>query len=543
MATYTRLFFLCLLWICLPVMAEPFALSREFAETIQTLYQAGLVPLPADAQAASRILWRGSVLPRGVRGQLLFSSRWVWTDPNGETRLLIGNDIQPGTVQLVEKIFRQVPPPASQPDAYITTITDTAVERGLTFESFQKARSGNRLSARETLREDGHWLIVAIRLHETGFSELANSMAMALIEARGQEGIYGAARGALTEFAYDSALHRYIRHGDLLRFITEVEDLHQKEGSNWTDASVVELLLEEWRSARAAGQQVPETLRPEQQSLYRSLLEIPPGMAVGLGSVLVQNPLLLSTETAQQILRQRQAQLKGIPEENVLAEDMTSAEKLLTELIEAGPELIPVCIALLDSPVVLPISNQNIGTQRIIPAASPAEAQAFFRLRTFPQPLKVADLAHTILRSVVPKLASISGESLAGESQRLYEILRGKTRLEIAQEYMRGAGNYAQVPQSARNVLIEEGDEDLHDQIRAKILADPNPLSIADSFVNTLLMEGEKGEAFRLACIEKVLSIYAEQLADPTNPHRALIRSQIQQKLGWDPPAETETPR
>jgi hypothetical protein len=185
----------------------------------------------------------------------------------------------------------------------------------------------------------------------------------------------------------------------------------------------------------------------------------------------------------------------------------------------------------------------NFNTHRRIEASDPGKAQAFFRLRSFPRPLKAADLAQTLLTSINPAVFSASDTELVAETTAFYNKILGKSRMEIAEIYLRGAGTFTQVPQSARNVLIQEGDETLRDEIRAKILEDPNLLFVVDAFRNTALLEGEKGEAFRLACIEKVLSIYAEQLADPANPRRAYLRSQLQQKLGWDPPAETETPR
>ncbi len=534
---------LCLLWALSPLRGEPSPISNTFAETIQTLYQAGLVPLPADAKPVSRILWRGTVLPMSVRGERFFASRWVWTDPTGETRLMVGNDIREGAVEVVDTMVGQVAPPANNPHAYITVITEAAMARGFGFEKFQNGRNTRTLSPPEALREDGHWMIFAIRLHETGYSELADQMASTLTEARGLDVIRSAARGALTEFAYDAAFQRYLSYGDLHRFIVEIDFLLENESKNWIDAALVAVLLEDWRGAEAATQQIPENLSEKQKALYQALLKIPPGISVALGSVLVQNPLLLSPETARAQLRLRQSQLNGTPEARVRAEDLTSAELLLDQLIASGPDFIPVSIALLDSAAVLPISTMNFNTHRRIEASDPGKAQAFFRLRSFPRPLKAADLAQTLLTSINPAVFSASDTELVAETTAFYNKILGKSRMEIAEIYLRGAGTFTQVPQSARNVLIQEGDETLRDEIRAKILEDPNLLFVVDAFRNTALLEGEKGEAFRLACIEKVLSIYAEQLADPANPRRAYLRSQLQQKLGWDPPAETETPR
>ena len=483
-----------------PVLVED---PPDNSDAFAAFHARGLQPIPENARPARMIASaQGGVHSHFAFGGSQAYAGWVWEDEAGNVRVLHGNTLSDRPVVLGHR-HRPMGPGDADDEALVVIEADLLQD---VRQYFQQTIRNREFTSRMTVNpeEVGQRMILAVRLHETGHTNLANQIAAHLFETAGKRESLMAALSVLHDYEYEHAFREYLASEDLGALIAATEGILEKSRGLWIKTEIARDLVEEWKQALAFETPEFETFSETQKGFYEAFANLDAMGGQRLSVFSSQNWLLAPQAKIEQYFR-------------YLPESEASKEHPAEHLLALRVEAIPVLLALLEDARVLPMNNRQIGMMMGGHRSfrSSEDHQRFQMLQSFQRPAPIRNFAVNMLRGIHPNARNIrDDDELQMEMERLYEAFKGKSNLEIARHYFSEAPTFQLIPREALLTLVGARDEETLPLIREMILGDNNLLNHAEWVAGTPLSEGPAGEAFQAAYIENIQTRFAAEMEE-----------------------------
>ena len=522
-----RIALICFLTLSNVLLANDFPVLVEDApdnsQAFAAFHRQGLLPVPENAKPGRVVDTSGGSI-RISHGYGLNYDGWFWTNEDGELQLLHGNRMATKTVVVGYPRGR-----TADEDTLYVMEADLRQDLRNHFDRTIQMRDRN-FSHTSSPREVGQQMILAVRLHETGHSDLANQLAAHLFDTAGKRETLLAAVSAIHDLTYADFFRDYMSDHDLAALITNVEGLLQRARNTWLQGEIAAEQVDTWKQALADAPAVPENFSDLQSAFFNAFVDLGEDERTLIQTMQGDYWLLRPKRLIMQHLRYR-------------VENPRKAERFLERFLALGPDAIPVLAALQEHPRLLPIDARSArfyGGMHHIHASEDFQRQQ--QLQDFPRPTPISTLAKGLLVDVLPDADHRTDSDLiSAAADSFYDTIKGKSRLEIAQYLYEQNPSLDALLDEVAFTILASGDAAFIQKIRTEILSSGDLLDISDLiFPESPLISGEDGEAFLTTYLEAVRTQHETDMAEE-HSWRGRQARQVLQRFDQDIPTQAPT--